>query len=163
MTSRLIFITVFALILSTVRATSTQRYSFLFNNEDPTKNPAYNPVFDLGILQLGYTLQVTLTLPNSPASTAISDIVTGDSTTAGLFLIFRDDSDPTNVGVAFPLDSNNNEFTFPVAVSGVRSYTGTYPISFGTKSLTSAKFYLLLDGFAYVKAGDYSFLDYAAL
>lgn len=98
MTLRMTLIAMLALLLSSVGTISIHRYSFQYNFvANPATNPVYSSVYDLGVLQLGYTLQVTVTLPNSPASTALSDIITGDVNSAGLILVYTEDSDPTNV------------------------------------------------------------------
>jgi hypothetical protein len=75
-----------ALCLSTANAASTLKYQYTYTKTTtpkPEVNPAYIPMYDLGILQAGWTIKVTVNVPNFTPTTLLFD-----SIAAGLTLYF---------------------------------------------------------------------------
>lgn len=77
------------LIVAGSEAASTQSYSIFYNGTDRTSNRFYTPTFDLGVLEVGYSIQITITVPNLDSGLFdFTKLVTGDNT--GLTLYFED-------------------------------------------------------------------------
>jgi hypothetical protein len=85
----LLLLVLAALCLTTVNAASTLKYQYTYTDADkdittkPETNPAYVPMYDLGILQTGLTLQITVNVPNDASATVLEK-----SIAAGLLLYF---------------------------------------------------------------------------
>lgn len=78
----LLLLVLAALCISTAHAATTLKYQYRFkdddgdatsaaNADDPFVNPAYNPSFDLGILQAGWSIKISLNIPNIGTGTLL--------------------------------------------------------------------------------------------
>lgn len=91
----ILLIAAIALLSGVSNATATQIYSFPYNDSstltppDLTTNAYYRPVYDLGILEVGYSLTVTVAIPGISTSTALNGLIPGSSSN-GLVLYYDD-------------------------------------------------------------------------
>jgi hypothetical protein len=70
--SKLILAIILSLMMVVTHSASTQSFALLYNSSaDPTTNKVYNPAYDLGVLEAGYTLTITISIPNLATSTAL--------------------------------------------------------------------------------------------
>ena len=129
-----------ALCLSTANAASTLRYSYSFSQ----LNSAYYPMWDLGILQAGWTIRVSVTLPNDPST---SSTILADTIKNGfLALSYLDNSNPSKIQYV-PAVNSKGTFTFNPPAIGATSFSGTYTIYFPPGySGTSSNFLLTYIG-----------------
>lgn len=74
---RLLAALLVALLVAGVTAATSQKYSLLFDPKNSVSNNEYRPTFDLGILEVGYSLQVTLTIPNTGADGDLKILIPG--------------------------------------------------------------------------------------
>ena len=112
-----------ALCLSTVNAASTLRYSYYFNSgflyrfTHPDLISPYYPMWDLGILQAGWTIRVSITLPNGASTSTI--------TLSDVLLYYLDNSNQYVLAV-----NSKGAYVFSNPPSGFTSITATYTIYF---------------------------------
>jgi hypothetical protein len=68
-----------SLLLCGAQTLSTQSYSFPYNytSTDGTTNSYYAPVYSLGVLQAGFSITVTVSVPNIASAAGLNDLLTG--------------------------------------------------------------------------------------
>ena len=86
---RLLSFALLAVLLTSAAAASSQRFAYFFNSSSTVSNPEYKPVFDLGTLDKGKSLKVTISIPNVASTSALSTLITGTAT-SGLQLYYMD-------------------------------------------------------------------------
>jgi hypothetical protein len=149
MRTALLVLVLAALCLSTANAASTLKYAYSYSDDDntpptsyatePELLAAYLPMWDLGILETGWTIQVTINQPNVASSTLLFDTVA-----AGLTLYVLDNTDPADIKYSPAVESDGTTaFAFTAPATGKTSFSGTYTVYMpSAASGTSAKFQL---------------------
>jgi hypothetical protein len=76
----LLLLVLAALCLSTANAASTLKYQYTYTkttDPKPEVNPAYIPMYDLGILQAGWTIKMTINVPNVAITAILEKSIVG--------------------------------------------------------------------------------------
>lgn len=157
-----------AVCISTVHAASTLKYAYTYDDDDndpstkPFKNPAYVPVYDLGLLEVGWTIQVTINVPNLASSNFLNA-----SIAAGLTLWFLNNTDPTAITYGLARDTDKTStFKFKAPTTATTSFQGTYTIVFPSGySGTNSEFKLAFNAKKSFTgpAGSMTKLDYVSI
>jgi hypothetical protein len=147
--SHSILIVLFAMLtFAGAQTTNTFTYSFPYNGSLATQaiNSYYNPVYQLGVLSVNYSIKVTFTLPNGGASASgLKNLIESFAflnsrglqyvdRTSGSPVVKRAVSTAAGAQIVYPPVTNNTTYTF------------TYKVIFPTAyTLTSAEFLLNLN------------------
>jgi hypothetical protein len=176
---RLLSFALLALLLTSAAAASTQRFAYFFNNSNKVSNPEYKPVFDLGTLDAGKSLKVTISLPNIASTSALSTLITGDAQ-SGVQLFYMDPAPPappappetrrlliSNSASGSPVaptpPTGTGSFFFPAATGTRPVYESTYVITFPTSTTKSGTFKLAIDGTKILTSDEYTNLHYISV
>lgn len=96
-------------------------------------------MWDLGILQAGWSIQVSITLPNDPST---SSTILKNNIATGLTLWYLDNSNPSKIQYVSAVTSGGT-FAFTAPTTDTTSFSGTYTIYFpSTYSGTTSDFQL---------------------